>query len=131
MILRQTTTTSTYQVVGEAFVYGLHDAIGLLGPLPAPWTVQVCHKSRSSTSGFQFLYRFLHMEAGDLSEEDPRLEPLPPVWERLDVDRTSDDPEVYEKFRNTDTGEEINFDPRMRLDALEARGIPLRTFALS
>lgn len=52
-------------------------------------------------------------------------------WERLDADRTVDDPEIFQKFRNLSAGEVINYDPRMSLDALKLRGLVTSTFCLS
>ncbi|KAK0624112.1 heterokaryon incompatibility protein-domain-containing protein [Immersiella caudata] len=40
VILREVSPDS-YQAVGSALVYGLHDAIALLGPLPEHWSVRV------------------------------------------------------------------------------------------
>ncbi|KAK3324560.1 heterokaryon incompatibility protein-domain-containing protein [Cercophora scortea] len=125
MVLREK-ADGTYHVVGESMAYGFHDAICLLGAFPTPWSVQVSLDSTGDAS----LYRFFNAETGQLTEEDPRLEPLR-GWERFDMDRTADDPEVFQKFRNLSTGEVINYDPRMSPDALEARGVAMTTFRLS
>ncbi|KAG8164356.1 hypothetical protein KVR01_006274 [Diaporthe batatas] len=123
IILRQQ-SDGTYQVVGEAFVYALLDAQALLGPLPEPWfPVQKSSMGRP-------LYWFLNRETGEMTQNDPRLGPLI-GWERLDVEMGADDPRTCQKYRNIETGQVINFDPRMSLDTLKARGVKLRTFALS
>lgn len=123
MIIRQQ-SDGTYQVVGEAFVYALLDAQALLGSLPEPWYVQ------ESTLHYRPTYWFLNRETGEMTEDDPRLGPLI-GWERLDVEMGPDDPHTCQKYKNIETGEVINYDPRMSLDALKARGVDLRTFALS
>ncbi|KAL6865857.1 hypothetical protein ACO1O0_001956 [Amphichorda felina] len=125
MVLRES-PNGTYIVIGEGMVYGFHDATCILGSLPKPWIAQVFLDSTGVTS----LYRFFNPEAGQLTDEDPRLEPLQ-GWERLDADRTADDPEIFQKFRNLSTGEVINYDPRMSLDALKSRGLVTSTFCLS
>ncbi|POS79977.1 hypothetical protein DHEL01_v201619 [Diaporthe helianthi] len=124
IIIRQQ-SDGTYQVIGEAFVYALRDAYALLGPLPEPWLVQEEYLNARIT------YWFLNRETGEETKNDPRLGPLI-GWERLDVDDVGvDDPETCLKYKNIETGEIINYDPRMSLDALKARGVELRTFALS
>ncbi|CCC09331.1 hypothetical protein SMACR_05254 [Sordaria macrospora] len=115
--------------VGPIYVYGLHDVIGILGPLPKPWRVQVLQNE----SGFWGTYRFFNPDANELSDEDPRLPSLEleGIWERLDgIKRTADDPVVFQRFRNKLTGETISHDPRMEPDALRARGVDVRAFNL-
>ncbi|KAK4449010.1 heterokaryon incompatibility protein-domain-containing protein [Podospora aff. communis PSN243] len=124
MLFRET-SPNTYQVVGSALVYGLHDALSLLGPLPDHWSIRV----RLDSVGDANLPRFFNMMTEVETDEDPRLPPLE-RWARLDVDRTGDDPEVFQKFRNTSTGEVVNFDPRMGADKMRCRGVALRAFQL-
>lgn len=115
----------TYQVVGEAFVYALRDANALLGPLPEPWCVQI-----SESDGLRSVFHFLNREADEATDNDPRLGPMI-GWERLDVERVVDDPLTCQKYWNRGTGQVVNFDPRMSFDALEARGLKFKGFALS
>ena len=63
----------TFQVIGECFVHGLHDATALLGPLTRPWTSQLYH---DSTDLFTEL-RFFNPDTDIVTTDDPRLEPLP------------------------------------------------------
>lgn len=123
IIIRQQSDGS-YRVIGEAFIYALRDAHALLGSLPEPWLV------RQVDSTFRPAYRFLNRETGEMTEDDPRLGPLI-GWERLAVEMGADDPRNCQKYKNVETGHVINYDPRMSLDALKARGVKLRTFALS
>jgi len=114
-------------VVGPAFVYGLHDAIALLGPLPSPWVTQVFDDSRGETR----IFRFLNTDTNSLSYEDPRLGPLDEMWKRVNMEpRTADDPATFQRFQNRDTGEVITHDPRLNPDALIAREVDIRTFTL-
>ncbi|OIW25301.1 hypothetical protein CONLIGDRAFT_656948 [Coniochaeta ligniaria NRRL 30616] len=120
-----------YLLVGNAFVYGLHDAIPLLGPLPPEWCMKLYQYTGHSDRA---LFRFANQKTGELTAEDPRLEPHR-EWERvylddIGMDLTGDDPMVFDFFRHNTTGELINYDPRMLPEALEARGVQLRTFAL-
>lgn len=74
---------------------------------------------------------FLDLETGEETIEDPRLESLEGSnWERVDHEPTLDDPEVFDYFRNKETGEVINSDPRLLPEALKARGVYLTTFCL-
>jgi len=41
-----------------------------------------------------------------------------------------DDPINYDLFRHKDTGEEINYDPRLEPEKLEKRGVKLDWFSL-
>lgn len=117
-------TDGTYRVVGEAFVYALRDAYALLGPVAEPWCIlQVDEDTRP-------VHWYSNRETGEMTENDPRLGPLI-GWERLNVDMGADDPRICRKYKNIETGQIINYDPRMSLDALKARGVNLRTFALS
>jgi hypothetical protein len=97
------------------------DSEGLLGPLPKPWKVLL-----SNTS----IQRFFNSLTGATTLEDPRFGPLPPGWERIQYNKTQDDPHVVDRFRNMVTGEEINSDPRLLPEALKSRGINLQVFQL-
>jgi hypothetical protein len=117
----------TYHVVGEGIVYGLHDATFLLGPLPEPWAVQVFPDLVGDTT----LYRYFNSDTRELTDDDPRLPSLH-GWTRVsDAGRTADDPEMFQKYENTSTGERINYHPGMSLEALNLRGVALRSFRLS
>ncbi|KLU92613.1 hypothetical protein MAPG_11558 [Magnaporthiopsis poae ATCC 64411] len=125
----------TFQLVGYCFVYGLHDATALLGPLPHPWQVQLWRYEKSM---FREVYRFFNPDTGEVTADDPRLEP-DPVWERVGAeslgrDLGPDDPAICEFFRNTETGEVVDYDPRLLPEALEkmlrTNGKKLETFAL-
>ncbi|KAE9381609.1 heterokaryon incompatibility protein [Stipitochalara longipes BDJ] len=113
-----------FSVVGECFVYGLHDAIPLLGPLPQPWRgiAAWVHGDRRGI-------RFLNTETREKTMEDPRLEPSP-EWKRVDTKLDRDDPTLYDFFQHKETREIINYDPRTEPDKLEARGVKLTWFSL-
>ncbi|KAH7034526.1 uncharacterized protein B0I36DRAFT_360040 [Microdochium trichocladiopsis] len=50
-----TSSLATCQVVGECYIYGMDDSIGLLGPLPAGYTVQVVKGDKGfAQSRFQY-----------------------------------------------------------------------------
>ncbi|KAL8365197.1 hypothetical protein RB595_004145 [Gaeumannomyces hyphopodioides] len=136
-----------YTVMGECFIHGLQDAAALLGPLPEPWRVELTagHGNRLSVWFVNHGKTAATTTTADpvRTREDPRLMkvPLPGAWERLRGRRGSgeqdgdgeeaDDPEMFDYFRNRDTGEVVNSDPRMMPEALEARGVSgLQRFAL-
>ncbi|KAK6069176.1 hypothetical protein SCUP234_10824 [Seiridium cupressi] len=56
----------------------------------------------------------------------PRLEgiPIPPEGQRKEFTPTPEDPDNCCKFINKATGEVINYDPRMSMDAINERGLP-------
>jgi hypothetical protein len=113
-----------FSVVGECFVYGLHDAIPLLGPLPQPW-----RGIAAWVHGDRRVIRFLNTKTKEKTMEDPRLEPSP-EWERIERELDRDDPTLYDFFRHKETGEIINYDPRLEPDKLEAEGVELTWFSL-
>lgn len=114
-----------YSVIGESFVYGLDDAIRLLGPLPQPWRVITRTTSRAS-----HLHYFFDPRTGETTREDPRLGPLY-KWSRVDMEPEGDDPIHFDFFEHEDTGLVINYDPRLEPEMLEERGIQLMTFTLA
>lgn len=124
MVLRQTSSGS-FQVVGEAYVHGLSDAVGLIGPLPEDWTVFIRGDSLGRPTQW---YR--NLRNGQETLDDPRLWSLSPNWERVAYERLPDDPAIFERFRNLKTGELVNSDPRLSPTALLARGIKLQSFSL-
>ena len=125
VVLRpQPGNSNSFVLVGDAFIYGLHDAIALLGPLPSPWRVQVVEDN----AGYLTTYKFFNPESGVLSDEDPRLDPLE-KWTRMTKpQRTVDDPIIFQCFQHKETGEIIKHDPRLNPDALRAREINVDFF---
>jgi hypothetical protein len=124
MVLRQT-SSSSFQVVGECYIHGLSDAVGFLGPLPDGWESIIKGDALGRPT-----QRFVNLENGEETLDDPRLGPLPGSWERVTYQRQADDPAIFERFKNMDTEDLVNYDPRMTPDSLEARGIKLRSFRL-
>jgi hypothetical protein len=114
-----------WQVVGECFVYGLHDAIQMVGHYPEGW------RGRAAwTFGGRRVFRFVGPESNRPVMEDPRLGEIKD-WERVE-DRVlvRDDPTFYDFWINKVTGEEINYDPRMEPEKLTERGVKLTWFSL-
>ncbi|KLU88072.1 hypothetical protein MAPG_07059 [Magnaporthiopsis poae ATCC 64411] len=136
MILRPGKEPGQFLVVSKCYFIDLEDANALLGPLPGEgrWRTAVLRDSETGGVAAQFL----DSATGLRTDEDPRLPPLPPPWEAVDnvaaakrLERTLDDPFVFRRFRNKETGEVVNSDPRMLPDALRARGVPLEFFTLA
>ncbi|KAI9147991.1 Heterokaryon incompatibility protein [Paramyrothecium foliicola] len=121
MILRPK-STGEYEIIGDCSVHGIMDGEAILGPLLSPWSV--CIKTESE--GLDVTY-FFNSDTKLYSTKDPRLEdiPLPPNWESVDLERTPADPRHCLRFQNRATGEIINYDPRLSLEALKERGIEI------
>jgi hypothetical protein len=116
----------SFEVIGECFVHGLNDAIGLLGPLPSPWKV-----IGGWGHGNRYLFRFSNADTGESTHEDPRLSPLTESdWERFGHEPDANDPEIYDFFKHKNTGEIMNSDPRMLPESLKIKGIKLTSFSL-
>ncbi|KFY26841.1 hypothetical protein V493_03842 [Pseudogymnoascus sp. VKM F-4281 (FW-2241)] len=124
MVLRPC-LSEKFQVVGQCYAQGLEDAESLLGSFQAPWRVQV----ETGYTGVS-IQRYFDSSTKVVQSEDPRLGLVPIEWELLQGDRTPDDPDIFARFRNKITGQEINSDPRLFLDALKARRVDLKTFQL-
>ena len=143
-----------YRLIGEATVYGLHDGIALLGPLPANWAGQVFLDS----VGQPTVYRYLDKTTGQVTDDDPRLGSLPPGWECVQRDRTADDPDYFQEYcyhgrggtgggddgslrdgvgdsnfpgeERTGAPKAINYDPRMEINELRSRGVKFTMYQL-
>ncbi|KAI8631090.1 HET-domain-containing protein [Xylariaceae sp. FL1651] len=126
MLLRQT-RNAEYEVVGDCYVHGIMDGELLLGALLPPWTVKV-ELSEDGAYRVEF-----HSDKPDaITADDPRLTdiPLPTEWEPVEFEWTPADPFYCKKFRNKNTGEIINSDPRLFPEALVERGVPVKTITL-
>jgi len=69
------------------------------------------------TDHSRWSHRFVS-ESGDETDQDPRLGPLPSDWEFVPDEWTPNDPEYCVRYRNTKSGQTINYDPRMTAEAL-------------
>lgn len=123
MLLR-VTSVEDYEVVGTCFVHGLMDNEAFLGPIPAPWEIQYLRRS------WGIMPCFLNSQTNSRTLNDPRLPLVPPMWVETENQRTADDNYSFQSFRNIETGEVINYDPRMSPIALRGRGVELEAFRL-
>ncbi|KAK3381767.1 hypothetical protein B0H63DRAFT_561394 [Podospora didyma] len=112
-------------LIGICYVYGYGDGIALLGPLPKPWRVVALLDSTDV-----YVFCFYNPETNIMTLEDPKSPPLSDEWERTDHERQDKDPETFDFFRNKNTGVVRNSDPRVLLDALKARGLPVTEISL-
>ncbi|KAH6695217.1 heterokaryon incompatibility protein-domain-containing protein [Plectosphaerella plurivora] len=123
-------TSGGYLVVGECFMPAYADLRAFLGPLKSPWKVRFFTESSDGAGA----YRYLNTDTGELSDQDPRLDPLPrdlEVVPRDKVVRTGDDPGTFQVYRSRKTGEVVTkSDPMLTPELLEARGCQLRRFSL-
>lgn len=126
MLLRRSINRG-FQVIGECYIHGMDDAAGLLGPLPVGYRVQLM----KDASGYaQSSYLNYTSKETETTLDDPRLGPVPYPWERVDVDRPRGASALWACFRNQETEELIDSDPRLLPDALETMGITLESFQI-
>ena len=123
-ILLRSAGGESFSVIGECFVYGLNDAISILGPLPEPWEVR-CIPAPGKRSSVHFYDKLTDLK----TSEDPRLGELG-SWRRIPHSLTADDPETWDFFQNDETGEVMDSDPRMLATNLKRRGVAVRTYSL-
>ncbi|KAL8870671.1 MAG: hypothetical protein Q9174_003335 [Haloplaca sp. 1 TL-2023] len=112
-----------FTVVGECYLHGMMTNEALLGPLPSEWKpVAILVKA-----GYEF--GFANAAGFDKVFEDPRLGPLPAGWKIRNPEKRAG-PENW--VLGTDAGKELPWpeDPRMTVEALEARGIALQELLL-
>ncbi|RYP74485.1 hypothetical protein DL771_002959 [Monosporascus sp. 5C6A] len=126
LVLRST-PGGEYEVIGDCYVHGIMDGEAVLGPLEYPWITRAEPESdgRRRPEYFNTVTRYP-------TRGDPRLEsiPIPPEWEPIAWERTRADPYHCRKFRNMNSQEIINSDPRLFPEALTERGVPLKTITL-
>ncbi|KAK2676518.1 Heterokaryon incompatibility [Fusarium oxysporum f. sp. vasinfectum] len=111
-VLLRPSEDNTWKFLSDCYVWDLEATQGLLGPLPSLWQAQLFYDPVTEHRSYT---RYHNPETGELTAEDPRLEPLV-GWQRVSVeelgrDLTGDDPEVYDFFRNMEDGRIVNSDP--------------------
>ncbi|KAI0545983.1 HET-domain-containing protein [Xylaria curta] len=122
-ILLRATTSESFQVVSQLFVYGLMSAEAFLGPIPEPWIAEIPGREFRSV----WFRDSLTMAR---TRQDPRLPPLPSNLEEIRPERSQEDPMLMKMFRNKETGEKLKYDSRVTPESLSARGVPLEWFRL-
>jgi hypothetical protein len=126
IILRsQPASPDQFQVAGSCYLHGIITDESLIEPLPSQFRIQYVRGKFGVN-----MPHYLNNSIKELADEDPRLGPISPDWERAPAERTSDDPSMFTRFKNKVSGEMINSDPRLFPEALEARGVKLETFTL-
>ncbi|PLB34246.1 HET-domain-containing protein [Aspergillus candidus] len=119
-----------FAVIGSCYVHGLMHSEGVLGRFPPGWKGIFLMDENGLDRP---CYRCDESDSPDgtvTTEEDPRLGPVPPPFERVASQRTPDDPTNFVRFRNCETGEVVNYDPRLTPEALRGRGVNVETFHL-
>ncbi|KAK9415912.1 putative Heterokaryon incompatibility domain-containing protein [Seiridium unicorne] len=114
--------TGQYQFVSGCLMHGIMYGEAILGSIPPPWQVRV----RARGKGDYYELEYYNPETEEYTAMDPRLEgiPIPPEWQRKEFTPTPEDPNNCCKFINKVTTEDINYDPRMSMDAINERGLP-------
>lgn len=124
-----------YLVVGACAVRGLMNGESLLGTIPSPWQAVVQYIGPSGPSdqfGVDCLL-FRNAATSETTLQDPRLPPLSPEWE---ITRNFDlhshlSSRYFLYYKNTQSGEIIDRDPRLLSKALVDRGIDVKVFQLT
>lgn len=126
IVLRPTTTadsSSAYRVVGLAYINGLGQSRGLLGPLPDGMTSFLDKSWKASN-----VIGFEDKDRKFLGYDDPRLGPLPKGWEFAKEYEAED--RNRRRFRKTETGSVTRKDPRLEVGELRQRGVGLEKITL-
>jgi hypothetical protein len=113
-----------FKVVGEAFCEGAMEGEALMAPLPGAFRRLL--RKDSKTKGYWT--GFIDGNTNTWQPEDPRLEEvsLPAGWGR----KSHENEMVDTIFVNERTGEETQYDPRLRVEPLRERGVELQEFKL-
>lgn len=126
VILRPRGAANTYEVVGETYVHGFMDGEALLQPLQAPW--RLLYKANSTG---QWYATFANSTAGEITQLDPRLGPLPAEWEQVSDGATrAPDDQTVTRFRHKVSGDVIDSYPQLLPGPLQQRGIGLEEVRL-
>ncbi|KAM7210329.1 Heterokaryon incompatibility protein (HET) domain containing protein [Rhypophila decipiens] len=132
MLLRPDETPACHKVISPCYLHGFMNGEALFGPLKLPWLARAPVDENQMRR-----VRFCRTAPDGKEEElqmsdDPRLWeiPVPKPWQPLKAVRTRDDPRYFCRFENTETGEVINYDPRLSASSLRERGVPVETIRL-
>jgi hypothetical protein len=121
-----------YRLKGECYVHGFKSSEALLGPLPVlpsggVWSYEMKYIQNS----FVMVYR----TGGVMTQNDPRLGPLPRGWKKVYLKKGDEQPYETEfdsdgtmrrlRFQQISTGKTTKSDPRMTSSALKERGVIL------
>lgn len=119
-LLLRSTTSGTFEVVGDCYFYHLEDQQGILGNPSPKWTVQTCPDADDFP-----LKKFHNNVTGEDTFSDPRLSELFPESVKLLVAANG-----APTFRTIRPGELIKNFPRLTCGDLRSAGIELVTFRL-
>ncbi|KAL8805983.1 MAG: hypothetical protein Q9182_001640 [Xanthomendoza sp. 2 TL-2023] len=122
LVLRSEDGGITYIVIGVCYLDGIMSGEALLGELPKSWTFVLKYFPMYRAGYFSYLDN----DTGETHVEDPRRGPLPAHW-RIGSHERDD---AFSLYVNDETGEETDLDPRLKPDALKARGVELQEFVL-
>ena len=111
-----------HKVVGECYIDGFMDGAACLGPLPSNWQMVERYFEEYST----YYDAYFNQQTGEFHIEDPRRGPLPAGWYIFDYKMKN----AYNVYANDEIGERNWCDPRMRPEALKARGADVREYRL-
>jgi hypothetical protein len=111
--------------IGQAYCDEFMDGEALLGTLPDSLeAIFRCGGNGGGGRGYEWAY--LNKVTGNFQLEDPRRGPLPPGWDIV----SHAGEEFWQLFKNNETGEETECDPRLTSGELRKRGVPLQVFDL-
>ncbi|KAI4859202.1 heterokaryon incompatibility protein-domain-containing protein [Hypoxylon rubiginosum] len=115
LVLRRGDATA-YRIIGSCYHPEYANREALLGKLPRAWRVLSDEGS----------LRYINDEQKAETLHDPRLGPLPPGWKETKLS-TGGLGWYSDQYDHNDL---IDFDPRLAIDALQARGILIQQIAL-
>lgn len=122
----------TFRVVGPAYVHGLMDGEGILGPLPLPWTLVVRNPSNLQTSYTAVTANpsFYNQETRQHERQDPRLGLPGTQWQSFSAEDEARLGTSVLSYKHIATGRLINYDPNLTAGILKSRGVPIKTITL-
>jgi len=104
------------------------DGEAILGELKSAWRIEIEKEETRKT----WTPRYFSTETALECYSDPRLIDIPFTqgWEPLKGVNTNDDPIICTNFRHRESGEVINYDPRLTPEALKSRGISIKSLTI-
>ena len=126
IFLRQTRhDPDQFCVGGACFVHGIMFGEILLGPLRRPFRMQFVNGDDGD-----LIPLYLNTTTGEQSSSDPRLLSITNPWEEVPIIERAHNSAGIVHCGNRLVGEDLESDPRYLPEALDERGMSVRSFTL-
>lgn len=132
LILRKQAGGFVRQLVGYCYLHGFMNGEALLGKLEAPWSAYAPSRGNNHIRSPRF---YKETPEGTMEQvwEDPRLAniPVPSPFELMRItQQAGTGTHLFLRFKNTETGQISDCDPRLSAESLRERGVSVEDIIL-